>query len=333
MAATSPARLFRWGILGTGGIATKFATGLAAQADAKLVAVGSRSQAAADAFGDRFAIPHRHASYADLAADPEVDAIYIATPHPFHLENMLTCIDAGKAVLCEKPFTLNAQQARRAIEQARRRGVFLMEAMWTRFLPLFVELRRLLAEQAIGELRLLQADFGFRTGFNPQGRLFDPALGGGALLDVGVYTVSLAHMLLGAPARVTGLAELGATGVDEQSAYVLGYAGGQLAVLSSAIRTATPQEALIVGTAGQIRIHSPWWRSQRMTLRRSGADDQVLDFPLTGNGYHYEAAEVQHCMAAGATESAIMPLDETLAIMTTLDRLRAPWGLRYPGEE
>lgn len=333
MATTSPTRPVRWGILGTGSIAAKFATGLAALEDAALVAVGSRSQAGADAFADRFAVPRRHASYAALLADPEVDAVYIATPHSLHYENMLACIEAGKAVLCEKPFTLNAAQARAAVAQARHRGVFLMEAMWTRFLPLFVELRRLLAEQAIGELRLLQADFGFRTGFNPQGRLFDPALGGGALLDVGVYTVSLAHMLFGAPVHVTGLAELGATGVDEQSAYVLGYDGGQLAVLSSAIRTNTPQEALVAGTEGSIRIHSPWWRGERMTIRRTGADEQVIERPYTGNGYNYEAAEVGRCVRAGMTESPIMPPDETIAVMETLDRLREQWGLRYPGEE
>src|SRR5215216_7626821 len=196
----------RWGILGTGNIASQFARGLVALDDAELVAVGSRTAESAEAFGERFSAPRRHASYAALASDPDVDAIYIATPHPLHHDNTIMGLEAGKAVLCEKPFAINAGQAQAMIATARERGVFLMEAMWTRFLPHMVRLRELLAAGAIGEVRMLQADFGFRTSFNPQSRLFDPALGGGALLDVGVYTISFAQMILGEPDRVTGLA-------------------------------------------------------------------------------------------------------------------------------
>lgn len=219
----------RWGIIGTGNIASQFARGLALLDDAELVAVGSRTAESAHEFGERFGARTRHASYADLASDPDVDAVYIATPHPLHLENTLLGLEAGKAVLCERPFAINAHQAEVMIATARKRGVFLMEAMWTRFLPHMVRLREIVASGAIGELRMLQADFGFRTSFNPQGRLFDPALGGGALLDVGIYPISLASMLLGTPTRVTSMAHLGATGVDEQSAIILGYGGGQLA--------------------------------------------------------------------------------------------------------
>lgn len=322
----------RWGILGTGSIATKFATGVAALPDAELAAVGSRSQAGADAFADRFAIPRRHASYADLAHDPAVDAIYIATPHPMHHANMLLCLDAGKAVLCEKPFAINAAQAREAIALARARKLFLMEAMWTRYLPLMVELRKMLADGAIGQVRMITADFGYRTGFDPSRRHFDPALGGGALLDVGVYPISLASMILGAPTTITGQAELGQTGVDEQSAYVLGYANGALAVLHSAIRTRTPQEAWIMGTEGFIRIHSPWWVPTAMTLDKPGQPPQRMEIPFAGNGYNYEAAEVHACLRAGKLESAVMPLAETVGILETMDALRAQWGMRYPGE-
>jgi len=322
----------RWGILGTGNIASQFARGLAALDDAELVAVGSRTADSAEAFGERFSAPRRHSSYAALASDPDVDAIYVATPHPLHHNNTIMCLESGKAVLCEKPFAINATEAQSMIATARARGVFLMEAMWTRFLPHIVRLRELLAAGTIGEVRMLQVDFGFRTSFNPQGRLFDPALGGGALLDVGIYPVSLASMILGTPQRVTGMAHLGETGVDEQSAMIFGYAGGQLALLSQAIRTNSPHEALLLGTVGKIRVHSSWWKSTTITLSVDGRPDELIDLPEVGNGYNYEAAEVGRCLRAGRTESNVMPLDETLAIMRTLDEVRAQWGLRYPGE-
>ena len=322
----------RWGILGTGNIARKFATGLAALEDADLVAVGSRSKSAASAFAGEFSIRNQHASYGDLVADPEVDVVYVATPHSLHKRNMLLCLQAGKAVLCEKPFTINADEAQAAISAARSSRIFLMEAMWTRYLPIMVEVRRLIADGAIGEVRMVAADFGYRSAFNAERRTFNPELGGGALLDVGVYPISLASMLLGAPDRIASLAELGETGIDEQSAMVLGYPGGQLAVLYTAVRTTTPQDATIMGTDGFIRIHSPWWVAKTMTLHLAGKAPQVIEMPFTGNGYNYEAAEVHACLRAGKLESDLMPLDETLAIMQTMDRIRTQWGMRYPME-
>ena len=322
----------RWGILGAGGIAAKFAAGLAALDDAQLVAVGSRSAESANAFGDRFAIPRRHTSYAALADDPEVDAIYVATPHPMHYENSLLCLRAGKAVLCEKPFTINARQASELIAEARRRGVLLMEAMWTRFLPHMVALHQAIDGGAIGEIRLLKADFCFRTNVNPTSRLFDLALGGGALLDVGVYNVSLASWLLGTPELIVSLAQLGTTGVDEQAAMIFGYDQGQMALLATAIRTSTPSEALIAGTDGSIRIHAPWWGPSSFTISRHGQEDAHVAPACVGNGYNYEAAEIGRCLRDRRTESEVMPLDESLAIMLTMDQLRAEWGLRYPGE-
>jgi len=330
--ARGQATPIRWGILGTGRIARTFAQGLANLPDAALVAVGSRSSEAAAAFGDEFAVPHRHASYEGLAADPEVDAVYVATPHSLHRDNSLLCLEAGKAVLCEKPFAINGGQAEEVVALARKRGRLVMEAMWTRFLPAIVRVRELLAEGAIGEVRLLSADFGFRAPFDPHGRLFDPHLGGGALLDVGVYTVSLASMVFGPPARVTSMAHLGPTGVDEQAAVVLGYERGQLAVLTTAVRTSTPQEATLMGTGGHIRIHSQWWHPTMLTLSVEGREEEVIHLPFEGNGYHYEAAEVMRCLRAGRLESEVMPLDETLGIMRTMDRIRAQWGLRYPME-
>jgi predicted dehydrogenase len=322
----------RWGILGTGNIATSFATGVATMPDAQLAAVGSRSMATADLYADRFNIQRRYASYRELAYDPEVDVVYIATPHSAHLENMLLCFEAGKPVLCEKPFTINAAQARTAIEAARKRGLFVMEATWMRFTPLMVALRKMLADGVIGEVRMVSADFGIRVPFDPTFRLFNPALGGGGMLDVGIYPISLAQMILGTPTEVVGLAELGETGVDEQSAAILRYAGGQLAVLHNAIRTETPQEATILGTEGWIRIDPPWWMPESMTITKPDADPKRLDIPFVENGYTYEAAEVHRCLAAGELESPLMPLAETVAIMETMDALRKQWGLRYPME-
>ena len=322
----------RWGILGTGNIASQFARGLEALPEHELVGVGSRSQASADRFGEQFDVSHRHASYEALAADAEVDAVYIATPHHLHRDNSILCLEAGKHVLCEKPFTINAAQAEEVIAVARQRGLFLMEAMWTRFFPIMVRLRALLAEGVIGDLLMLQSDFGFRIRFNPEHRLFDPAMGGGATLDVGVYPISLASMLFGAPKEIRSLAHLGQTGVDEQAAMILGYEGGRMALMSTAVRVSTPQEAFLLGSQGQIKIHYQWWYLTHMTISKPGQEDQEIHLPYEGNGYNYEAAEVLDCLNAGKLESDVMLLDETVSIMRTLDALREQWGLRYPME-
>ena len=324
----------RWGILGAGRIANDFAHGLSVLQDAELVAVGSRTQANADAFGEKYNIPHRHASYEALAADAAVDAIYVATPHPMHKDNSLLCLQGGKAVLCEKPFTINAKEAIAVVNYAREHKLYLLEGMWTRFQPTMVKVREILAQGIIGEVRMVNADFGFRAGFNPAGRLFAPDLGGGALLDVGIYVTSFASMVLGpkAPQSVVSLAHLGETGVDEQSAFVLQYERGTLAVLTAAVRTQTVVEATIFGTDGKIKVHSPFYRSSRITLSVNGKEDQSFDIAMDGNGFNYEAAELMRGLRAGKTESDGLPLDETIAIMQTLDRVREPWGVKYPTE-
>ncbi len=323
----------RWGILGTGRIAEAFATGLSALPDADLAAVGSRSAAAADAFAGRFGAARRHASYEALAADPDVDIVYVATPHPLHHANTRLCLEAGKAVICEKPFTLNAGQARDLVALARERRVFLMEAMWTRYLPAVARARDLVAEGAIGEPRLLTADFGFRMAPDPAHRLFDPALGGGALLDIGVYLVSLSSMVFGPPTEIRSLAQIGPTGVDHAMALLLGHGEGRFAQLSASISMPTPQTATLVGDAGWITLQSPWWKATTLTVAREGSEPETIDAPFLGNGYTHEAAEAMRCLRAGELESPGMPLDETIAVMETLDRVRAEWGLRYPSEQ
>ncbi len=321
----------RWGILGTGSIANKFATGLQAVADADLIAIGSRAQGTADAFADKYGAPKRHASYEALAGDSEVDAIYISTPHTFHKDNSILCLEAGKAVLCEKPFAINATEAEMVIQCARNHDRFLMEAMWTRFLPVLIQVRQWLADGEIGDVRMVTADFGFRAGVNPDGRLFNPALGGGGLMDVGIYPISLASMVFGVqPSRIKALAEIGETAVDEQAAMIFSYDTGALASLWTGIRTSTPQEATILGTDGQIRIESPFWDAKTATLSVDGNDPVHIEPPRSGNGYNYEAIEVGRCLRAGKKESDTMPLDETLAVIKTLDTVREQVGLKYP---
>ena len=322
----------RWGILGPGSIAKRFAEGLKTLPDARLVAVGSRTREKADRFAEQFGAPNRHDSYEALVADPEVDAIYVATPHTLHREHSILALNAGKAVLCEKPFTINAGECREVVRVAREKNLFPLEGMWSRFFPAMARLRELIRDGVIGEVRMVQVDFGFRAGVNPESRLFNPSLGGGALLDVGVYCVSFASMILGTPSRVESMATLGDTGVDEQSAMLLGYPDGQIALLATAIRTNTRQDALVTGTEGHIVLHRPWWNPRTLTIARGGKDPETLEIPFEGNGFHYEAAEVARCLRAGKLESDVLPLDESIAILETMDKIRGQWGLKYPVE-
>ena len=320
-----------WGILGPGSIATKFATGLIDTPDAQLVAVGSRNLQRAQRFANKFGAVRAYGTYADLVADAEVDVIYIGTPHSFHKEHTLLCLNASKHVLCEKPFAINALESAEMITLARNNNLFLMEAMWSRFLPTLTKVRDLIKDDVIGEVRIVQSDFGFRTNVNPSSRLFDLSLGGGALLDVGIYPLSLSYMILGQPSRIVSMADIGSTGVDEQSAFILGYAGGQLAIGSTAVRTTTPHEAIILGTDGWVKIDAPWWASTKVTVTKGG-EETIYDLAFLGNGYAHEAIEVGNCIRAGKRESDVMPLDETLQIMQTMDAMRAEWGMRYPME-
>ena len=323
--------VINWGILAPGSIAHQFADGLKALPGARLLAVGSRPQEKADAFADKYGAPKRYASYEALAADPDVHVIYVATPHPGHKDAALLCLNGGKAVLCEKPFTVNAQEAEEVIALARAKDLFVMEAMWSRFFPAMAHVRKMIADGAIGEVRMLQADFGFRAGVDPNSRLFNPAQAGGGLLDVGLYPLSLASMLFGTPTQVTGVAQMGETGVDEQAAMALLYGGGRIAALTTGVRINTPQEAQILGTDGSIKLHAPWWKLAKITVNAGGKTEE-LDLPYEGPGMNFEAQEVCDCLRVGKNESAILPLDETLSLMRTMDELRRQWGLKYPME-
>jgi predicted dehydrogenase len=327
-------KTIRWGILSTGYIVHQFAEGLAVLPDARITAVGSRNRDKAVDFAAKYGIPRSYSSYEELARDPDIDVVYIGTPHRYHRENTLMCLSAGKAVLCEKPLTVNAAEAESVVRVARERKLFLMEAMWSRFLPAVVKTRQLIQEGVIGEIQIVASDFGFTATFDPASRLYDPELGGGALLDVGIYPVSLASMLLGPPDRIVSMGQLGATGVDEQTAMIFGYDSGALAMGYATIRCGSYTEATIVGSLGMIRLHAQigLFRPFRLTLRLSGQQDREIDVPYEGNGYNYEAAEVMRCLRRGETESAVMPLDESVEIMRTMDTIRAQLGLKYPTE-
>jgi dihydrodiol dehydrogenase / D-xylose 1-dehydrogenase (NADP) len=323
---------FRWGIIGPGNIARQFASCLPHADSSELVAVASRSKEKAEAFGAEFGAERTYGSYEQLANDPEIDAIYVATPHSEHFAGAAMAIQSGKAVLVEKPFTLNTNQAREIAGLARKKHVFCMEAMWTRFFPIMGRLRELVGEAAIGGIKMVYADFGFSSNVNPEGRLYDTRLGGGALLDVGIYPISFACMMLGKPAAVTGLADIGVTGVDEVSGMLMRFNGGELAVLSTAIRANTPQQAIVIGEEGSIHVNPQWWRPTSIILKRNGQPDELIEMPHPGAGFQFEANEVRRCVHAGKTESAILPLDDTIMMMEIMDNLRAQWGVKYASE-
>ena len=322
----------RWGILGTGKIARAMALGLRDAPGAQLVAVASRSDAGAQAFGAEFGIARCHGSYQALADDPGVDVIYIATPHTLHAENALLCLAAGKHVVCEKPFTMNAREAQAVVDLARDKKLFLMEAMWSRFLPAVLEAQRLIASGEIGTVQQLQADIGFVANFPPEHRLLNPALGGGALLDIGIYPLSMAAFFLGPVTQVRTLAEMGPTGVDEQAVFSLLHEGGGTSSCACTMRALSPTELTITGTLGRILLPGRFYKPNHLIVEPMNGERRVVDAPFIGNGYTHEAIEAMRCIRAGLLESPLMPHAETLALMTVLDTMRAQVGLVYDAD-
>jgi predicted dehydrogenase len=323
----------RWGVVGTGGIASRFVRDLRLLPDATVLAVGSRRQVTADEFAREHDVPRAHSSYDALVADDEVDAVYVATPHPGHHGAALLAIEAGKAVLVEKPFTLNAAEAADLVAAARTRGVFLMEAMWTRFLPHMARVRELLASGALGEVRAVTAEHGQWFAPDPSHRLFAPELGGGALLDLGIYPVSFTSMVLGTPSRVTAVSEPAFTGVDATTSLLLEHDDGAHGVVTTTLAAVGANAASVVGTEARIEIERVWYSPTSFTLvGRDGTVLERFDEPHEGHGLRHQAAEVGRCLREGRLESEVMPLDESVAIMRTLDEVRRQIGLTYPGD-
>jgi predicted dehydrogenase len=325
--------MLRWGVIGTGGIATRFVSDLELVPDASVAAVGSRARARADEFADRLGIEHRHASYLDLVDDEDVDVIYVATPHAQHFDAVNLALDGGKHVLCEKAFTINARQAEALVVKARDKGLFLMEAMWTRFLPHVVRIRELLAAGVLGDLVSVVADHGQWFAYDPLHRLFNPQLGGGALLDLGVYPISFASMALGSPSAVRATVTKTPTGVDASDVIALAYDGQLHASLYTTLQARTPTIAVIIGTAARIEIGPRFYGPSSFDLVRRDGTTEHFAFPHEGNGLRHEAIEVGRCLRHGLTESPVMPLDETVDIMRVMDEVRAQAGIVLPGDE
>ncbi len=323
----------RWGILGAGGIASSFATAVLASTRAQVVAVGSRNRYRAEHFATRHGIPTTHEGYERLVADEQVDAIYVASPHSEHLEHALLAIRAGKHVLVEKAFTRNLAEAEQLVAAAREAGVFMMEAMWTRFLPHVAALRGAIARGEIGEVVNITADHGQNFLHLPDShRIHNPELAGGALLDLGVYPVSFAHDLLGVPTAIQATGVLTGTGVDGHVGMTLDYPGRAIATLSTTSWAQTPTTAAITGTEGRIDIATSFYRPTSFTLTRLDGTEWTYRGPEMSNGLEYEAAEVARCIVEGRLESERMTLDDTLEVMASLDEIRRQIGVVYPGE-
>ncbi|MDQ1829930.1 Gfo/Idh/MocA family protein [Massilia scottii] len=321
----------RWGILGTGKIARAFATALRDTPGAVLAGVASRSLEGAQAFGAEFGALACYGSYQALADADDIDVVYIGTPHPMHVENAVMALNGGKGVLCEKPFTMNRREAEEIVALAREKKLFLMEAMWTRFMPALAEVRRIVASGEIGTVHQVTADFGFAGTQDPLHRLNNPELGGGGLLDLGIYPLSIAAALLGPVADVHAMALMGETGVDIQTGFTMKHEGGGMSVCSCSLRARTPAELTVSGSLGQVRMDTMFHRAQSVTVTTADGARTVAT-PYLGNGYVHEVMEVGRCLSEGLLESPGMPLDETLHLMGVLDTIRGQIGLRYPAD-
>ena len=326
-------RKINWGIIGLGKIAHKFAGDLQLSTDTVLHGVASRDLHKATDFAQKFGATKAYGSYQELANDPEIDVVYIATPHALHFENTMLCLELGKHVLCEKPLGLDANQAKAMIAKAKANNLFLMEGLWTRFIPATEKLLELLATNAIGELLFARADFGFKPPFNPQGRIYNKSLGGGSLLDIGIYPIYFSLLTLGLPENITATARLAETGVDTFCAMLFDYANGTRAVLESTFEATTPTEAIIYGSKGFIKLHTPFHHTQKLALHVYGAGEQEFDLPITGEGYGYEIDEVAFCLRHNLTESAKHPHASSINLSAVLDRVKQEIGLTYKSEE
>ncbi len=322
----------RWGILGCGKIARKFASDLQWVRDAKLVAIGAREQSSADAFAKDFPVQYKHGNYQALVENPEVDVIYVATPHALHYEHVMLCLRHKKAVLCEKAFAMNYWQTKEMIDYAKSQQTFLMEAFWTRFLPHYLKVKDLIAQGKIGDIQYINAEFGFRPTTPISQRIYDPALGGGSLLDVGVYPVFLALDILGKPDEIHASMIAATSGVDEQCSMQFKYKNGAMANLFSSFAANLATGADIAGNHGRIRLTHRFHGPTTLMEFYPGIIDsrQIIEFEKgKGNGYEYEARHVTKCLQEGLLESPIRAFDDTLLLMQTLDRIRERAGIFY----
>ena len=322
---------FKWGILGLGRIAGKFARNLQVIPDAELYAVGSRSLDKARSFATEHGATKAFGTYDELLQDPAIDAVYIATPHVFHFENTMMCLERGIPVLCEKPFGMNRKQVVTMIEKAREKETFLMEALWTRFLPSMRKAREIVESGKIGTVTGVKADFGFKGPEDPSHRLLNPGLGGGSVLDIGIYPIFLALLMLGKPDEIQVSSILGETGVDLDTGILFHYRRGAIAHLHSSIISLTTTEAFIYGTKGLIHLPRRWHETDQLDVRYYDGSSETHRFNYLSNGYYFEAREVMDCVRANRLESLLMPHRFSLQLIELLDEVVNKAGVKYQG--
>ena len=325
-------KVYNFGILGSGKIAAKFCEALKEVKNAKVYAIASRDDAKAKDFAARFEASTFYNSYEQLAKDNNIDVIYIATPHPFHFEQAQLCLNHGKAVLCEKPLTLSYRQTSTLVKLAREKNVFLMEAMWSRFIPALVKMKSIIDAGTIGEIKFMHADFGFISPLNLELRTFNKSLGGGAQLDVGVYPMFLALWLLGKPEKVKAHGSLAVTGVDENTSAMLCYKNGVTASIFSSFVSDSLKDAVIMGTEGSITIHAAWHKATSFTLKLNNGESQKFEIDYPSNGLQFQAVEVIQCLNEGRSESNKLPLNMSLMMADVADEIKIQIGVTYDGE-
>jgi predicted dehydrogenase len=322
-------RNYRWGILGAGRIAEKFCTALSETAGSEVYAVASRDAGRANAYAAKFNASVVYTDYETLVKDENIDIIYIATPHAFHYDQTMLCLQHNKPVLCEKPMSLSPIATAEMLAAATNSDLFLMEGMWTRCMPFIEKILLLIEEGVIGEPQYLQADFGFFAAFDPASRLFDKALGGGSVMDIGIYPIFLAGLIFGEPSVIRSVSKLAETGVDTYASILLQYPGGQSAHLLSTIDINTPIEATIIGTKGRIQIHNPWFKATSITVHLNDGTQQDFDMPHQSNGFEHEIKEVMDCLDNGLLQSPKVPHQLTLLISKIMDEVLQQAGVNY----
>ena len=324
----------RWGFIAAGLMARMMADDMKYVEDAVISAVTSRTEQSAETFAKDYKVSRIHSSVEELVNDPEVDIVYVTSPHNLHYLHARMALEAGKPVLVEKPFTINAKQAIELVRLAREKQLFLMEAMWIRYLPIITTLRRVLEDGVIGQIRLFRAAFHQHLDFGPEHRVYNPALAGGSLLDLGIYPISLASMVYKRqPLDIASLLYLGETGVDEHFAAVFHYDGREMGLVSAGADGLHPQDVELFGLEGEVCLQGHQiWKYDRMITKLHDGKEETFYEPFDGGGYNFQADEVHRCLEGGLLESEVMPLDETVHIMETLDRMRRAWGLQYPDE-
>ncbi|MGK0448959.1 MAG: putative dehydrogenase [Polaribacter sp.] len=318
----------KWGIIGLGKIANKFAEDLQLLTDTELYAVASRDVEKAEKFSEKYNSKKFYASYEELAADAEIDVIYIATPNTFHFENTMMCLKKGKGVLCEKPLGINYREVETMVREAESRNLFLMEGIWTRFIPATKKLLQILDKKMIGDTLFIRADFGFKADTNPEGRLYNKKLGGGSLLDIGIYPIYLSLITLGIPIDIKVMARMTDTDVDSYCSMLFDYDNGAKAILESTIEANTPTEAYIYGSKGSLKLHSRFHHSEKITIFQNG-ETSTLNLKFKGNGYIHEIEEVNKCLLHGKIESSKLPLKTSINVIKLIDRIKAEIGLEY----